>query len=234
MNGTIISISGIDGAGKTTQLNLLLEYYSKVGKRTCSIFDLDDNERYQDTSEFNKYYNYFKEFDVIYTRFYLRSSNTEKLLKELLYKKNAFEYSSQAFALFKSCKKDAELWFEKVIIPLYKQGKTFLFDRYFYDEIIYRSLYNLDINELIDEYSNSITMPADFAFYLHLPLDNVYNRNSKRDDIKTSLFNNKSKMNELYNILEIYSDQFSFIKIDGNNSKEYISKNILGVIESNE
>lgn len=231
MKGKIISVSGIDGAGKTTQLNMLLSYYKKRGKKTASIFDLADNENYSCIENIKEYYNYFKKFDIIYTRFYLRSKSTQELINQLLYKKNAFFKTADAYQLFSSCKNDAELWFNEVIIPLYNEGKTFLFDRYFYDEILYRSLYNLDINQLTDEYEKTIIPPADYSFYLHLSIEEIIKRNENRSDAKTSLFNNIDKITELYDKLETNSSKFNLVRIEGKNSKNQILSSILNSLK---
>lgn len=231
MKGKIISISGIDGAGKTTQLNMLISYYKKQGKKTASIFDLSDNENYNCIKEIKEYYNYFESFDVIYTRFYLRSKHTQELIDKLLYSKDAFFKTTDAYQLFLSCKRDAELWFKEVIIPLYNKGKIFLFDRYFYDEIFYRSLYHLDINQLTKEYEKTIIPPADHSFYLHLSIDEIVKRNKNRSDAKTSLFSNKDKIAELYEKIETNSNKFNLVKIEGKNSKNQVLSSILKYLE---
>ena len=57
--------------------------------------------------EIKEYYNYFESFDVIYTRFYLRSKHTQELIDKLLYSKDAFFKTTDAYQLFLSCKRDS-------------------------------------------------------------------------------------------------------------------------------
>ena len=47
-------------------------------------------------------------------------------------------------------RKEAEIWYQKVISKLLAQGKIIVYDRYYFDEVAYRSLYSLP-KEIVEE-----------------------------------------------------------------------------------
>ena len=59
----LITISGPDGSGKTTQIKKLLQMYSNEGFSTASVNDVMENFDYQVGSDLNRYYEYLKKFD---------------------------------------------------------------------------------------------------------------------------------------------------------------------------
>lgn len=52
----LITISGPDGSGKTTQIKKLLQMYSNEGFSTASVNDVMENFDYQVGSDLNRYY----------------------------------------------------------------------------------------------------------------------------------------------------------------------------------
>lgn len=228
----IYSISGFDGAGKTTQLEYLRAWFEGNGKKTGSIFDLSNEETYSSQACYKKYLDYFEDLDVIFTRFYLRSAKTQELLHKMLFNpNNIFLDKELAFQAFLSCKDDAEKWYTNVIHKQIMKNKIVVFDRYFYDEALYRSLYSLNLNNLLDEYNNSIIPIPDYSFYLKLPLETVIERNSTREDAKTTLFKNKNKLSELNSKFDLLSENNNWKVIDAELTREEILNVILDTLK---
>ena len=76
----IISFSGPDGAGKTTQIKKLLSYFSKKGLSVGAVQDINSNIRYTIGDDLTSYYDYLKQFDVIHTRFRLHSKENVEIM----------------------------------------------------------------------------------------------------------------------------------------------------------
>lgn len=83
--GIIISISGIDGSGKTTILNNVLHYFYNKGKTIISMYDINPDEVYYHESEIKKYCDTLKSYDVIGCRFFLKSYETKQLQNKILF-----------------------------------------------------------------------------------------------------------------------------------------------------
>jgi len=230
--GRILSISGFDGAGKTTQLNLLRELYSSRGYKTSSIFDLKNEETYFEVDELDVYYEYLTKSDIVFSRFYLRSIKTATLQSQLMFNStDVFNDAETAYELFQSAMFDAQLWFKKVISKLYDEGKTIVFDRYFHDEIAYRALYSLSLAKLEKDYKNKVIPPV-CSIYLKLPIREIIGRNKNRDDNRTALFNSSEKLNELYNNYEKLIQTGNFTVLNGLCDIKTIHKKVLAAIDN--
>jgi len=153
MKDKIISISGIDGSGKTTMCENILEFYKSEGKKIVSMYDLNPEETYTTEEDFNEYYEKLKNYDVILCRFYLKSFKTKELQDKIFFEVN-FNEAEVILKMIDLVKNDIRLWNKYVIEKLLNKNKTIIFDRYFYDEIAYRSLYNLNIEKVDKLYSN--------------------------------------------------------------------------------
>ena len=231
--GKIISLSGIDGVGKTTQLSMLMDKYKQTGCNVVSIFDINKDESYLTPNDFKIYYDYFSNADVIFTRFYLRSAKTLSLLNKVMYSnKGIFNNNELAYRLFKSCRSDACIWFEEVINKLYKNGKTLIFDRYYFDEIAYRALYSLDIEILLKEYYGVFPLP-DARFYLKLKPLIAYERAITRndEDKKSILFNTPQKLEELYLNFEQLNKVIGLNVLNAESDKAVINSKIISFLD---
>lgn len=65
----LITISGPDGTGKTTQSKLLLNYFKKQGMKIAAVSDIIDNFNYQSgkSEDLIRFYNYFKDYLCVKT-----------------------------------------------------------------------------------------------------------------------------------------------------------------------
>lgn len=225
--GKIITFTGFDGVGKTTHTALILEHLkTKYNLSTISMYDVKNTERYENIQDLQVYYEKFKNYDAIRTRFYLYSEENYRLQQRVMYEDDIFLKTELVKTVVKIAAKDAENWFEHVINPLLKEGKLVIFDRYFYDEIAYRALYGID-SQWISEIFRKIPEP-DLSFLLHLSVADVLTRNSVREDSKTQLYNNEKKLEELYINLTDIADKYKMIKIE---SGESLEKNSVIILE---
>lgn len=229
----IISISGCDGAGKSTQGELLAKKISnEKNLKMISIFEIIGECGDKSISELNDIFEVLNKYDVILSRFYLKSDKLNELQNNLLVcTPKVFNDSMLIKQIAEYAKRDSDLWFTHVINKLILNGKIIIFDRYFYDEIAYRSLYNYSMQAMEKLYEDS--QIPDFSFYLKLSnVEEVLIRNKLRKDSKTTLFQNKEKINELINNFCVIARKNGMYVIDGNESKEKITNKIYNIISS--
>lgn len=102
-----------------------------------------------------------------------------------------------------AARQEAQIWYDHVIGKLLRKNKIIIYDRYYYDEIAYRSLYNLKKEYIERKY---IGYPeSNIRIHLFGDMDLIRERNRTRIDMKTALFNCEDKMMELYQNIEYIS-----------------------------
>lgn len=192
-----ISISGIDGAGKTTQISLLGSWIcKKYGLKLYSTYEKLNLRNYSNKKELELILHEMLEADVIILRPYINSKETKQLQKEVLYS-DCFNNEKIGKKLAELKERDIRLWFDVIVKKLLEKNKIVLFDRYYYDEICYRSLYFKDVDyyrELYKDYPSPI-----FKFYIDEKIKTLQIRNQNRSDGETKLFNNSSMLKKLKN-----------------------------------
>lgn len=179
--GFIITLSGLDGVGKTTQCNNIKDYF--VRNFLMDGIDIADicNNTYEDYNDLMKLFNKVKKYNVIVTRFYLSTKKSKQLSYKLLYETH-FDDSSTIIDVVKDVEFNVRMYYKYVINPLIKMGdKILIFDRFFYDEIAYRSLYGISMN-MIGEIYQDWYPKSDLSFLLSLPIYIIEKRNKYRDD----------------------------------------------------
>ena len=222
----IISFSGFDGSGKTTQIQLLLQGYQAHGFNICSIYDINPSIRYHSVADLKDTYNYFKNYDVIHARFRLNSDINNNIMKIL-------EYSD--FSDIDLAKKAAiqgyndyiELY-QHVIMPLIKANKIIISDRHYYDEIAFKTIYGCSYDEMVQLYSNVIQ--PDFAFYIDIHPHTAIYRNKDRADGQTTIYKSLDYAKSLKSIFDRLSDTTNLVKIDGERSTEAINSDIINTL----
>lgn len=125
----IISFSGPDGAGKTTQIKKLLSYFSKKGLSVGAVQDINSNIRYTIGDDLTSYYDYLKQFDVIHTRFRLHSKENVEImdLVQFISTGNKWLTSYSAYTSFY----DSEQWYKFVTKPLLDDNKILILTNIF-------------------------------------------------------------------------------------------------------
>ena len=210
----IITFTGFDGVGKSTNVEELMKSIcDDKNLKGISLFDVTGgSEVYNDETYLDAVYEKLSEYDVITSRFYLRTPFLQELQEKVMYTSSeVFSNNNLIERTLLEAYKEAWIMYTRVIEKLNKQNKIIIFDRYFFDEISYRSLYNYPMSNIEKMYLGF--RKPDLSFYLCADLDLVVQRNRDRDDSRTALFNDEEKMKELYNKLDYITERFSLKKI---------------------
>lgn len=219
----LISFSGLDGAGKTTQIKTLLKYYEKRGAKVGSIYSIFPDIRYHSTDDLVKAYQILRNYDVIHLRYRLNSDKNSKIMQKLEQlplplKELAIKAAIQGY--HDHCELN-----EHLITPLKEMNKTIIFDRYYYDELVYKSVYGCPDHILAQLYNNATN--TDVRFYIYISAEECFNRNRLRPDSKVNLYQKKEYVVELLSRFRWIAEQNNLITIDGGQEREDISKLVL-------
>lgn len=219
----IISFSGLDGAGKTTQIQMLLKNYQKMGAKTGSIYNYFPDIRYHSTAELKKLYQALNSYDVIHMRYRLNSDKNYVIMKQLE-KNSPPQYFLAVAAAIQGYLDHCELR-EYVLAPLLRNNKIIIFDRYYYDELAFKYTYGCP-NFLLEKiYNNAID--ADIKFYIRIPTDECLKRNQFRPDSKVALYQTKRTVNLLLERFDYVAKNKQLITLDGTLNKNEISQSII-------
>ena len=218
----IISFSGLDGAGKTTQINKLLNFYQKQGMKTASIYTLFPDLRYHTTDQLQSAYNYLKNFDVIHIRFRLNSDSNSIIMRKLesapyMQPEIAYKAAIQGY-------NDHMELSHYILYDLIDANKTLLFDRYYYDELAFKQVYGCSSTALDQLYSNIIS--PDYAFYIYISPETCYMRNINRPDGEIPLYSNIQSIQMLQQIFNTIALKKNLITLDGSFTEEKVFKHI--------
>lgn len=232
----IISISGFDGVGKTTSVEMISKMLCKMyNLKYASALVLNGNsEIYMDVDDLDRLYEQLKDYDIITTRFYMRSQAFQELQTKIMFAgQEVFEDKKLINNIIQQSLYEAENWYMRVIKKLVLQGKIIIFDRYYYDEMAYRSLYNVKKDYIKNIYSDY--PDADVSFFLFASMETILKRNYERDDMRTTLFKSENKMKELYKNLDEISRFYNMFKVDVSyKSKEKVASEIIRILTENE
>lgn len=223
----LISFSGYDGAGKTTQIQHLLGYYRKQGLKTASIYDIAPTIRYHSYKDLIEYHHYLKNYDVIHLRFRLNSDENNKLMKTLEYSEFNVLYLAEATALQGFF--DYYLLEKYVTRPLLDAGKIVISDRHYYDEVAFKSVYGCDYARMLKMYSE-IPKP-NLAFYLSVSPQIVFERNQTRPDGQTTIYKSFNLIKKLGHYFECLLEDTNLILINGQDSIYDIHSRICKLIK---
>ena len=222
----LISFSGFDGSGKTTQIQLLLKYFKSHGNNCCSIYDINPTIRYHDISDLKNIYQYFQNYDVIHARFRLNSDANNKIMNILEYS-NIPNVKLAKLAASQGYDDYTELYYY-VIQPLLDANKIIISDRHYYDEIAFKTLYGCNYNDMIRLYSNVIQ--PSYAFYIEIDSHMAMQRNFCRPDGRTTLYRSINHIEKLKSIFDNLSSTTNLVTINGNRPVDVIHSDIIRIL----
>lgn len=192
----IITISGLDGSGKSTQIEMLKTYFENQGKKVFYFHAIQFGIA-QKITEFSLH---------LYT-LKMKSNPGESVTKA----------NWMQIQLRKIFLKIDLVRFERLIEKLKKEGYDYIVsDRYFYDTIL-----NIDYLSKQDNaffWASRIPSP-DLAFYIQIDPENIMQRERKPDQGIEYLKTKKL-------LYDKAAGKLNLMIVDGNSSKEVIHEKI--------
>ena len=224
----IISFSGLDGVGKTTQIQMLLEYYRKKGAKIGSIYTYFPDIRYYNKLDLKKIEPELHSCDVILMRYRL-NSNMNNFIMHHLEREMSQQHILSIIATLQGYMDHCELK-KYIISPLLSDNKTIIFDRYYYDELAFKYIYGCPDSIIKSLYRNM--QDADVKFYIEIPAIECLRRNHTRPDSNIPLYQNESHINYLIKRFNDIVKEKQLITLNGMNPKEQIAQSVLNHINS--
>lgn len=224
----IISFSGPDGIGKTTQILYLLKYFKKMGFKCCSVYDISSNIRYHNQKELLTYYKHFRSNDVIHTRFRMNSDANDKIIDKL---ENTSPIPNKDLAMLAATQGyiDAREWFDTVINPIQaEKEKILIFDRYVWDEMAFKTFYGCSLEYMEALYTSTEKPQLSLICTANTPT--IKERNSTRADGDTTLYKSSKYINQLNDIFFQIAEKHKLQIINMEGTPTDIHKRILPLI----
>lgn len=222
----IISFSGLDGAGKTTQIKMLLDAYKNLGANVVSIYSYLPDIRYHSVQELNMLYEKLHSFDVIHIRYRLNSDKNCAIMQRLEKKMPPQRFLATA-ATIQGYLDYKEL--DKFVLkPLIEDKKTLIFDRYYYDELAFKYIYGCPNFVLKNIYKQE--KDPDLRFLIKISSDECIKRNQLRPDSAVAIYQTQASIDLLVNRFDYIAERKNIITLDGTQSRETIAKLVMNHI----
>lgn len=226
----LITLSGPDGSGKTTQAKKLLNAFNKVGLNAISITDIIKNFNYESgyDSYLNNLYNRLKKYDVIHTRFRLHSRENAMVMDELeVSPLGNFKLATlSAYTAYYDY-----IQFNKYVNePLLKEGKIIICDKYAFDDIAFKSTYGCQY-EWMKKIYYDITLP-NIGFYFDVNPNTIMERNLYRPDGRIVFYESFRNTCRLQYYYERIIEDYNVIKINGNHLEDEVYNELLNKLKA--
>lgn len=219
----LISFSGPDGAGKSTQISKLLSFFQERGFKVGRVQDLNPAIRYQIGEDLTVYYEYLRQFDVIHTRFRLHSVENVEIMNIVQYIPTGNRWMAM-FSAYTSYY-DALQWYKYVTEPLLKEDKILISDKYAFDDIAFKTAYGCEYNWMKTFYHDVII--PDIGIYLKVNRETILKHNASRKDKNNILYKNEENTKKLIKAFECVKCDYSLKEIDGNHTEDVVFMEIL-------
>lgn len=224
----LITIFGPDGAGKTTQIKRLLKAYHDEGFSTASIYDVMLNFDYNVGSDLSKYYNYFKDFDVIHIRFRLHSLESDIIMSILETIPQGTDLKLTALSAYTAYYSYIQ-WNKYVLEPLLADGKLLICDKYYYDDVATKSAFGCPYKWLKKMYYD--TLRPTLSLYMQQSAEVLMQRNLHRGDGRIIHYQNIIGTERLLYYYEQIVAEENLTMINANQQVESIHDDILSELE---
>ena len=224
----LITISGPDGAGKTTQIEKLLKAYQVEGFSIISINDVMSSYDYNMGSNLTTYYEYFKKFDVIHTRFRLHSFESDIIMSVLETIPQGTDIKLTALSAYTAYYSYVQ-WNKYVLTPLLADGKLLICDKYYYDDVATKAAFGCPYKWLKKLHYD--TLKPSLGLYMQQDAKILMERNMNRGDGRIIHYQNITGTERLlYYYNQIAKDENLAI-INANQSIESIHQDIIRQLE---
>lgn len=224
----LISFSGPDGAGKTTQIKRLLSYFKERGFKIGAVQDINPDIRYHLGDDLTSYYEYLKQFDVIHTRFRLHSMENVGIMDIVQFISTGNKWLT-SFSAYTS-HYDAEQWYKYVTAPLLNDGKILISDKYAFDDIAFKTAYGCEYDWLKSLHHD--TLIPDIALYLRVNRATILQHNEHRKDLKNILYQKAENTERLLKSFDQLVADYPLHAIEANASQEAVFENVISYLHS--
>ena len=224
----LITIFGPDGAGKTTQIKKLLQDYTRAGFSTISIQDIMPNFDYRVGTDLTPYYNYFKKFDVIHTRFRLHSSESDIIMSILETIPQGTDIKLTALSAYTAYYAFVQ-WDKYVLTPLRNDGKLLICDKYYYDDVATKAAFGCPYRWLKNMYYD--TPKPSLGLYMKQSAEVLMQRNLHRGDGRIIHYQSLTGTERLLYYYDQIASEENQTVINANQPIETIHANITSALE---
>lgn len=224
----LISFSGPDGAGKSTQISRILSYFHGYGFKVGRVQDVNPAIRYQLGEDLTYYYEYLRQFDVIHTRFRLHSVENVEIMDIVQYIATGNRWMT-TFSAYTS-HYDAGQWYKYVTEPLLKENKILIADKYAFDDIAFKTAYGCDYDWLRALHHDMVI--PDIAIYLKVCRDTILRHNEFRKDRNNILYKNAEDTQRLLNAYECITRDYPVKGICADDTEDIVFNKVLEYLKS--